>query len=60
MKENKVTILDMPDAEMLSMTVNGEEVFYGNYWDFNWHDSLIHILETAGMDVKIIKGEYED
>lgn len=35
MKENKVTILDMPDAEMLSMTVNGEEVFYGNYWDFN-------------------------
>ena len=56
----KVTIVDMQDCDMLAIAVDKQEAFYGNYWDFNWHDSLVSILEKAGVEVEVLHMNYDE
>lgn len=46
------------DTEMLEVYVDGENVFYGNFWDFNRPHDLIDLLSTISS-VKLHVEEYE-
>lgn len=48
---SKVIIGIDRDVDMFFVTVDGEVVSGGNFWDFNFPGDLKDILEKAGVDV---------
>lgn len=50
----KVEIIYNENEEMMKIVVDGESIFFGNYWDFSREPkSLEKLFKKMGVDVSI-------
>jgi hypothetical protein len=51
----KIVIINDKNNEMLSIIVNDEWAFYGNYWDFNRPEDIISLLKKINGIELVVK-----
>jgi len=44
---NNIEIINDTNSEMLSTKVNGNTIFFGNYWDFNVPEDISKLLKSV-------------
>ncbi len=52
--QQKILILVDTEDEMLSIQVDDQSIFYGNFWDFNRPQDIIKLLQNInGLNLKV-------
>lgn len=55
MTKNKVEVVIDSNTEMLSITVDNECAFFGNFWDFDRPESIVSLLHKLNVDLTVSK-----
>lgn len=55
MNKNKVEVIIDNNTEMLSIKVDGESEFFGNFWDFDRPSDIVNLLKKLNVDLTVEK-----